>query len=116
MKKIKYLLTLVIALSIFAMPCYTFAATVPLESTTPNTRDGAVQPVYYTGRVIYNNVILNKTLDSNNVYLGQVNYGDTFRAMYETYTPDGKLWVYVYMTSGQNSGKYGWLYKAYTTR
>lgn len=115
MKKLKKLLALSCALSMIAVPSNALAATSSNE--TVKSSEEAVMPIenYHTwdGRLLFDNVILNATLGSDNVYLGQVNTGDWF-CVHNWKTNNQGRWIYVYMLSGQNAGRYGWIFRDYT--
>lgn len=113
MKKVKQLFILVAALSILTMPCNVFAANIPNE-VSQSTR--YIEEYHHNGHLIYDNVILNSSLGSNNVYLGQVNSGDIFEGYYYALQPDGSEWILVKMKSGQCRGLWGWIYLPYTAK
>lgn len=118
MKKIKKILVLTSALTVLATPITSYAATSDTLSIETEIQEEAstsnlLRCNHCSGYVKYDAVILNKTLGSDNVYLGQVNYGDRFCILRQTTNSQG-TWIYVKMCTGQNTGKYGWIYKAYT--
>lgn len=107
MKKFRTIVSL-ICMSIFlTIPVTAFAAK-PVNAPVKSVSTNAI----YTGFITEDNVNLR---NSSGVSLGQVNYGDTFKINTSTSGRyfNGIYYRLVTMTSGQNSGRSGWVADEY---
>lgn len=112
MKKIKKILVLSCILTTLVIPVNSFAAISDYNIYKSNNINLLSNGEW--GTVKYDGVILNSYYQSNGVALGLVNTGDRFTTNGITYTSaDGRKWYYVHMLSGNNAGRYGYLYVPY---